>query len=247
MKYKLLYIHGITVDKDSNKLLEEVCNEKGIEFVALDLPGHGKEPFNKIELTLEAYGDFVKQWVIQNEHNKNLIVYGHSMGGGIAAYITSQYQKELKIKKLILEDPLNGMVFKHVNDFKSHPIKTLKKVNQLKSDESSKENHYVIDWLKRIHRTIPITSWDEFIKLTDEIVSKESCLRLDEYYKNIKVDIDLIFGTNDCIIPFEESVKHIKGLNKGVKLHKVKNAGHGPHDEQPKEYRKIISKILEGK
>ncbi len=76
---KLLYIHGITVDKYSNKPLEDVCKEKGYEFYALDLPGHGQEPFNDWELTVEGFTEYVKQWIINNNLQGDLTIFGHSL------------------------------------------------------------------------------------------------------------------------------------------------------------------------
>ncbi len=240
----LLYIHGITVNKDSNKPLKEICEELNINFYALDLPGHGKTNFNDIELTVEAYGEYVKAWVIENKINDHLIIFGHSFGGGITSYLAAKYQKELNIKFIILEDPLNGSVHDYVLKSKAKIINTCKNLNTMKATEDSKEGHYILDFIHRINTTIPITKWRTFIKLNNSITSKECAEHLNQYYQEINVPINLIFGTNDQVIPCQESINLITSLNQNVKVFLCEGSGHGPHEDNPILFKSKMLEIL---
>ncbi len=241
---KLLYIHGITVDKNSNKPLEDVCNQLNIPFYSLDLPGHGNTEFNDIELEVEAYGEYVKQWVIDNNINQDLIIFGHSFGGGITAYLASKYQKELGIKYIILEDPLNGSVPEHLAKSRSNIIDTYKNLNTMKACEEAKDGHYVWDFIHRIKTTIPVSKWRTFLKLNNNITSKETALRLNEYYKEINVPIYLMFGTNDFVIPYKESIDLITSLNNNVTVIDMPGSGHGPHDDNRELFKQKMLEIL---
>ncbi len=243
-KINLLYIHGITVDKNSNKPLEEVCIEKDINYYSLDLPWHGECKQENIELSIPAYADYVREFILENKINHNLIIFGHSMGGAISMSLTSRYAKELDIKRLILLDPLNSSVLKYTKHLMLHPVTTLIKINTMKSNENAKENHYIIDWINRISKTIPNHKKMKILKLFLNITSKESLFNLDEQAKKINVPTDIIFGSEDYIIPFKDSFDHLHNLNEVFNFYVINDSGHAPHEDNPKKFKKLMREII---
>lgn len=244
-KKKLFYIHRITSHKDNNQLLEEVCKSNNRLFYSINLPGHSDNEFNDIDLSIEAYGEYVKDYIIKNKIKRNLILYGHSMGGAIATYIASKYKKKLKIKKLILEDPLNSAVEINVrgNNF-SILNRKLKEVKKAREDNVNTISSSWIEWLKKASSRIPRDRWSSFAKLTKNIVSRETLENLDTYYRNLRLKTYIVFGENDFVIPCNESKDNLTSLNNKINFTILENAGHSPNKENPDKYKEWISNLV---
>ena len=65
---------------------------KDVYVIALDLPGHGHSDAmtSPDHYTIAHYADVVAQ-IIQQSHHQPIRLLGHSLGGGIAAFIASQH------------------------------------------------------------------------------------------------------------------------------------------------------------
>ncbi len=249
MQKNLFFIHGITSTKESNQPLKELCSKKGINFEAIDLPGHGQEPFKKgMELTIKSFGEFAKDYIIKNNLNHDLILFGHSMGGAICAYLAANYQRELDIQKVILEDPLNGAVYHRKHNTIHHPIDALVNTRKNKSTEQKLLNNInresKLDIVGGVLKRVPFKYIDEYIVLYKNITSEEESLRLDDYYKNINIPFYIIFGTSDRVVPYAESVNHIKQLNSQVNFIFLEGSGHSSHNDNPDFFKVELSKIL---
>lgn len=244
MKKNLIYIHGIFDTKYSNPSLYNLCKDLNINFYSLDLPGHGDEEFNNINLDVESYGNYVKDYIIKNNINKNLIIYGHSMGGGIATYISSTYKKELNIEQLILEDPLNSSIYNYLKIGLKKPRSFFSKIDKMDKYYSKNKSGYIKKWFKWFDFSIPRRKRIKLFILATNIISKKQFDRLDEYYKNLNVPVNIIFGEYDRFIPPEISKLKILSLNNNINFHLVKNSGHAPHTENAKEYVGLMAKIL---
>lgn len=59
----IIFIYGLLANKNSNIALEEYCIKNKFNYYSLDLPGHGEELFNDIDLHLDAYIDFVLNFI----------------------------------------------------------------------------------------------------------------------------------------------------------------------------------------
>ena len=59
----IIFIHGLLANKNSNIAFEEYCIKNNFSYYSLDLTGHEGEPFNDIDLHLDAYIDFVLNFI----------------------------------------------------------------------------------------------------------------------------------------------------------------------------------------
>lgn len=244
-KKKVFYIHGITSYKDNNPLLKEITEGMNMKFYSVDLPGHNDEGFSEIDLNIETFGEYVKKYMIENKIKRRIILYGHSMGGAIATYIASKYKRKLGIKKLILEDPLNSSIEHNIRGSKISIIsRKIKEVRQTRADNIINVSSSWYEWFKKFSSRIPRERWSDFVELAKNIVSREALNNLDIYYKNLKVNTQVIFGANDFVIPCDESINNLISLNKKIKTTIIKNAGHSPNKENPEEYKKWLSNVL---
>jgi hypothetical protein len=74
---------------------------KGYDFFMMDYRGFGKSKGNRSEMTLYNDAQFVYKWLVRQYKEENIIVYGRSLGSGIAARIASWNSPRI----LILDAP----------------------------------------------------------------------------------------------------------------------------------------------
>lgn len=112
----IVFIHGFgTTSKYFDSIAQSLSNF--YNYYAIQLPGHGIASFNnKKELDPYEYAKYVNNWI--NMMNlKNIILIGHSMGGGIALMLSLLNNKS--INKLICITPMNPNIsLKSLNVFK---------------------------------------------------------------------------------------------------------------------------------
>lgn len=242
----LFYIHGLSSNKDNNPILKEVCFEKNYNFYAINLPGHADQEFNDIELSIEGYGEFIKKYIIDNQINNNLVIYGHSMGGSIAAYLASQYKTQLDIRHIILEDPLNISSERNIKNFDLDGI--TRRLDEIKTfNDSNKQfgtNTHLLSWFKKLKSRIPSHKLIDYMTLIKNISSNDSLNNLDVYYKNLSIKTDIIFGKNDFIIKTFESLQYFNQINSNIKTYVIDDAAHSPYKENPLKYMEILKKLL---
>ncbi len=73
----------------------------GYDFIMMDYRGFGKSKGKRSMKTLFNDATTVYDWVEERYPNSKIVVFGRSMGSGIAAYVASEKQPEL----LILDSP----------------------------------------------------------------------------------------------------------------------------------------------
>lgn len=176
----ILYIHGYASNKNSNKSLQDFCNDNNYKLWTIDLPGHGEEPFGNNRLTIKSFSEYVINFINVNKID-NIIIVGHSMGGAIAANVATRLNN--KIAKLILISPLN-LAIKNNKFNKS-------KNNLINYLESS--NMHILDKLKKMD-AINIL---KFTLLARNISTNSALNELDVIYRKLNVPTLILLGEND--------------------------------------------------
>jgi pimeloyl-ACP methyl ester carboxylesterase len=95
-KPTIVLVHGAWSDVQAWKTVTPFLRAKGINVLAVNLPGHGNDTTSFTSITLKTYVDAVKKEI---NTTKNVILVGHSMAG----IVISQVAEDLPgtIKKLI--------------------------------------------------------------------------------------------------------------------------------------------------
>ena len=202
MKKNLIFIHGIFDTKFSNPTLYNLCKDLDINYYSIDLPGQGDKSFDNINLDIESYTKYIKDYIQENKIDNNLIVYGHSMGGGIATCLTSLFGNELNITKLILEDPLNSSIYSYLKEGLKKPISFFNNIDKMDKYYSRDKIGYIKKWFKWFNSTTPIKRRGKLFILATNIISKSQFDRLDNYYRSINITTDILFGEYDRFIPW---------------------------------------------
>lgn len=108
-KGKILFLHGFTGNFNNKISFRHFF--KDYSFYGINLPGHGNSVCDDLKsLHTKVFFEVIVAF-IEKYHLTDLIILGHSMGGGLAV-ILANYLKT-KIKCLILEAPANKEVFKN--------------------------------------------------------------------------------------------------------------------------------------
>lgn len=221
-KYVVVFVHGFTSNYQSHQSIFYKLKRYGYKYYAFNLPGHGdNQNESEINLQVDNYAKIVSQFIIQN-NLKNVILIGHSMGGAIAVMVNALIGDHISC--LILEDPLNKMVF----SFKKERI-----VNALTArDPQTGKRFGFLKWVKNIWKNKA-----EFKPLLKNIISAKTTQDTDWSYQQIKdKPLLLIFGKNDLLIPPKESIEYIVNHATNLEVRIIENAGHSPHHDQPELY-----------
>ena len=163
----------------------------------IDYPGFGKSTYNNT-LDIFKYSDIINELITKlNIHNPILI--GHSFGGRIISLLTTIYN--LKIKKIIL---INVAGLKEYNlklYFKKIIYKLLKKLKYILPFKLKirYQNYLFNKFASNDYKNL-----DKSMSKTFQNIVK---INLKKYYKNIKTDTLILWGTKDSITPLNMSYK----------------------------------------
>lgn len=88
----LLVLPGYTSTKERyEELIEAIVEQTGVSALVLDYAGHGKSPFDIKDLSrADNFSDVVAafDWLVDNQNDKKIMVFGTSYGGFHAAHLT---------------------------------------------------------------------------------------------------------------------------------------------------------------
>ncbi len=231
----LLHIHGFAGCKEENYPLMDYCKENNITFIGIDFPGQGEVPINygKDKSTMNHFADLAVKYIKSLNIDK-LIVSGHSMGGAIATIIASKLTEE-HVTQLILEDPVNLSLL----DNESERKRLFEMCEGGTSHLVYKNNELVNEQLDNVQRI-----W--FRELALNFTSPSLLKKLKKITYELEIPMDVIFGEDDKVISYSESVAAFKNVEKNhkIKIHSIPNAAHKPHFENTDAYLKAIKSIL---
>ena len=124
---------------------------KRYRCIAIDLPGFGQSPAPASKPTIVGYADLIAQIIVKlnGEHDRAVLVLGHSMGGQIATTLALLYP--VLVDKLVLLNPaLSGRLST--------------RVNLLMKPHVMAERSAVIEWLLSIASKTPLDYTDYLLK-----------------------------------------------------------------------------------
>lgn len=241
----IFFIHGFAVNSNYHERFYKMIDD--YDYYAIEHAGHGITPLkSKKQLSPYSYACEVAQLIIDLNLN-NIILMGHSMGGGIAMMVYHMIPD--RIKKLILITPMNlfGTVNLFSFLFKFNP-KSYKQIPNFyknimfdyeknKDKISPQEIDNLIDMQIKYKKNFNI--------LKRKMISLSNANNMRKNEKNIKVDTLLLVGKGDGCINYKNTLKNLTSKNPNFKFHCFQQSGHIPFVEQTKEYFDIIKKFIE--
>ena len=101
----VLYFHGNMINIERYAQYAPVFTKNNYEVWMIDYPGYGKTTGKRSEQTMYDDALFLYQLAIKKTSAENIILYGKSLGTGVASYLASVKA----CKQLILETPYYSM------------------------------------------------------------------------------------------------------------------------------------------
>lgn len=243
-KGTIFFVHGYAVNSNYHNYFSDLLED--YDYYAIELPGHGITPLlNKKQLKPYEYAKLVAN-LIKKINKKDILLIGHSMGGGICSMVSQMIPSY--IKKMILVTPMNSHGTTNVLNFlfKFQP-KNIDEIDHFydilmydypnnKHKVSEQEIKQVIHMQNKYRKN--------FNKLKWNMASVPNLVHLLKAEKNIPVPFMLILGKHDDCINWKSTLKNFHKKNSNFKEFIFENAGHIPFLESTNEYFKIIMDFL---
>jgi pimeloyl-ACP methyl ester carboxylesterase len=204
---------------------------RGLDAIALDLPGFGASPAPPEAGGSDMYAGLVAPVLRQCAHP--VVVVGHSFGGRVAAHLAVDHPE--KITALVLA----GVPLLHRSERRAAPAfkyrvgRALHRIGLLGEDRMGalRDKYGSADYraAEGIIRDILVTTVNE---------SYEDQLR------QIQQHLELVWGSNDDAVPLEVAIRAEEMLS-NARLTVVDNAGHHIPTDAPGTLREAIERCLE--
>lgn len=104
-KGTILYFHGNSRNLQRWGHMANSFLVRGYQVLMIDYRGYGKSDGEPSEANLKADGQLAYDWIKNNFPDQAIIIYGRSLGTGVASYVAGHNPAQ----KLILETPFNNM------------------------------------------------------------------------------------------------------------------------------------------
>ncbi len=252
-KGTIFFIHGYAVNSDYHYGFYNQLED--YDYYAVELPGHGITP---LDSTWDLYPyKFAKKVakLIRELDLTDIILIGHSMGGGINMMV--QHMIPNRIKKAVIVTPMNSKGTTSVQnllDFFFHfQPKEEKEIeyfyNVLMHDYQNNKQKITQD---EIYHVLEMQNKykHNFDKLKYHMCSASNMIHLEKAEKNLPRPTLLIVGKGDGCIDAKSTIKNLTNKNnKFGWFHVVEfeDAGHIPFLEVSEKYYKTIIKFIESK
>jgi pimeloyl-ACP methyl ester carboxylesterase len=254
----IVFLHGFGASSLSWDDILPFFNESKFTIYNIDLKGHGLSSKAKDgKYSINDQADIIFQFIIDMSL-KNIILVGHSYGGGIALLTKIKEQETMRnstlISKMILVDSaaykddipffikylrvplINKLVLKGLPINFTTEV-TLKKIFYDKSKVTKKI-------IERYATFRNYNGIDDALIETAQNIIPEDYNNMVIKYRTIKIPILIIWGHNDPIIPLLNG----RRLNKDIpnsKLLIIDKCGHVPQEEKPDETYEAIRNFIE--
>ena len=208
----------------------------------LDLPGHGQSNAKVRHMKVAFLADAIRQF-IHNLSLKNVVLIGHSLGGGTVSYLYN----EQNIKAFVLLAPINPAIAKNeiilknillpktIEGLKDSWKKLIYDMSNINPSLFSSQNLKAS--IQRIAKYRPFNE-----ALTLDIKNNQFTITYN--YLSINLPTKIIFGSHDKIIPTKDSIDWLSKLIKNHDISIIDQCGHSPHYEKPKETATLILEFL---
>ncbi|MGC9001226.1 alpha/beta fold hydrolase [Caldisericum sp.] len=224
--------------------------------VVLDLPGFGlsERPSNSENNLFDPYSrvgqvEIVRAFVAKLSLH-DIILVGHSMGGGISALLAERYPE--LVKALVLVDPaidsysapkiISNIMKSHVGKIiflliiKPITLSFKSAISKAYFDKSKITRKMRKSYLQ----TLTVTDWDKglyYLFIADNSVDIKSGL------SNISIPTLVIAGANDEIVD-PASIREVAVKIPSSQYVEIEECGHLPHEEKPGEFLQSVLNYL---
>lgn len=240
----LIIIHGLFGMSDNWSTLGK---RFGVDFKVhlLDLRNHGKSPHSD-DFNFDVMCEDLLEYMLDNNINKSILI-GHSLGGKVVMKFAFTYPEKIKMAFVVDISPRRYSidffqdVLQKLNELKIQNYSKREDIDNLLSTPfKDKSMRYFL--LKNLYRKKNKKfAWRFNIEvLLKKIINIQG---VDFVQGVCEIPTHFIRGENSNYITREDKIiinKHFSKSN----VESIKNAGHWLHADQPKEFYKIVTEII---
>ncbi|QBF34457.1 alpha/beta hydrolase [Mycoplasmopsis phocirhinis] len=224
----ILILHGYTSEfafyEPIYSLLQDEYNIYGI-----NMPSHGQSDISKKHMQNDIFAQIVIKFV-NHLKLKNIVVIGHSMGGGVAMDVA--WRLEDRVIKIVLLGPSNRTMLSYNHHwplFFPRNVEQYKKLvpilyynsNLILQDEEKIQNIAQYYANEEVQKKL-----DVIYEFGKQMPLESNQAKVDYGIKMCKVPIILINGDHDGIVHVKNCERHYTSLNPNVFTFVIKNSGH---------------------
>ena len=242
----LLFIHGWGVDKKIWRQQYKFFSKR-YRVMTVDLPGHGKSSWEKINLK-EMVEDLKHLLDVMNFDDVTIV--GSSLGGLVALKMYEQFSG--KIQRMIFVGVMpkfsKSTGYPHGLD-----IGKMRKLGgQLESDYPAIVNIFFRSLFTKQERQTRRFKWIQKFRRTDQVPLRQALLNyldimekedLRDVLKKIKIPLQFINGREDEICN-RETVAFLYKLSPKSRFDFFEQCGHFPFLSKPYEFNQLMEKFL---
>ena len=235
----LLLLHGYGGDINIWVFNQEALSEAPRTVYALDLPGHGQSSKDVGDGDLQSFVDAVAGFMdtmgIEKAH-----VFGHSMGGAIAASFAIQHPEKVESLALIasagLGEEING---DYIEGFiAANRRKEMKNVLGLLFADPDLVTRDLVNDVLRFKRMDGV---DEALRKTADKLFPGGRQADVPDLSNVEVPMLVVWGSEDKIVP----VSHAQNVPDHARVEVLDNVGHMPQMEGAGQTNRLIGEFLD--
>ncbi|WP_051449498.1 alpha/beta fold hydrolase [Mycoplasmopsis cricetuli] len=241
-KKTIVMVHGFNGSCNGFlSILEKIPNAN---YYCFTLPGCSSTPATLEQMSVEYYAQLVVEFI--NFHNlKNVILIGHSMGGGIISLVYKLASK--LISKIVFISPMN----RSARIKKDFFLKTYFPTNFEEYKIFIKSLYYdnsFVDTLafEKYRETFNSKNFTNkyILKLGYSLPQEPLFDLIESGIQSITIPSLLILGEFDTVIPTLPAKKYFTQHNSTIQIKVINNVGHMVFEESPEEFLKILNTFI---
>ncbi|MDE5767669.1 MAG: alpha/beta hydrolase [Malacoplasma sp.] len=237
----ILFVHGFAVTSEyHDDYVEKFFDE--YNYYAIELPGHGYAKLKHItQLDPIFYAKYVADFIKQKGF-EDLILIGHSMGGGIVLMVTNLIPNQ--IKKVVVVTPMNSSVWfslKGLNSLKLLPDSVEKnwKYKNILVHQPNKHYSGVEDEVIKKETEYFALHMKDFKTLRKKMMSWKLHSELKKSEEDNSLKTLLILGKHDKVISCNSTKKRFESLD-NYQIVVFENSAHLPFMEETENYVNLV-------
>lgn len=243
----IIYVHGFCSTYYMHHEFVLMNDFKDYDYFSMNFSGH-KIDSDKQELLSEydvnKYANELIEQILKYDF-KNIILIGHSMGGGISLLVYMKLAS--RIKKIILVNAVNPAIYKSSIGLKylfsvirNEPLQ-IKELETETKFTSNDELRYTIDEYLNYELERFLVKKRKYMFLGVKLISPVFYTKLNYIYKTITIPVLFLSGENDKVIPSKATKKYLANLhNPYIEFQTISNAKHIPFVEAFNEYNEKV-------
>jgi pimeloyl-ACP methyl ester carboxylesterase len=230
--------------------------ERKYRILAVDLPGYGQSPPLKQPISMDAYADFLADF-IRTQTDKPAILIGHSMGGMISLTMARRHP-EIVERMVLLCPTVSGHLSLYINLFVS-PVTFLEKYKLLNSI-GSLIDPYILSFIDKLMRPAAFSartgiSDEDYARLRSDVRRRgQGKIRAECFWamrngnltgrlKEITQPSLIIWGMEDNTVPLRDA-SLLASEWEEIDLRILPNVSHWPQFEATERINRYITGFL---